>query len=271
MSSSSAEATSAQVDSAPNSPRHNSQGGSNSATTSNISDLTAERNNSDTISKTVRIDQYGDLKLIVGTDKVCFLVCSRALARSAAFWKTLLYGPFAEAKPADGNEWRVKLPEDHPGALEVILNIVHWPGHPEKIAAIDLDLAFEVAVLTNKYSMTQCLAVCARNWLDVLVPTPEVDFEDDEHLWAPPVQWLFLAHEFGDLTQYLTAYTKLAIRCTYRASWSPTGTTKKLMHYNPTEGDYQPVLGLNNNVSAAGQVVIANLVGKCLPSFWVIF
>lgn len=267
MSPSSAETTSAQVDIASDTPRHKSQGRSNSATAPNINGPTVEGNDSDTIFKNVRIDQYGDLKLIVGEEKVCFLVCSRTLSRTAPFWKTLLYGSFSEAKPIDGHDWRVQLPEDHPGAIEVILNLIHWPGHPEKINAVDLDLAFEVVVLTNKYSMTQCLAPYARNWLDVLIPVPEDDFKNDKHLWAPPLQWLFLAQELGDLTEYLTAYEQLAIRCDYRVEES--SMTKKLMHYNPT-GEYQPILGMSNNVSAAGKVVIANLVGKFLLSFWVI-
>lgn len=269
MSSSSAESTSAQVDTASDAPRHESQGarGSNSAATSGskISDLTAERNNSDTISKTVRIDQYGDLKLIVGTDKVCFLVCSRALARSAPFWKTLLYGPFAEGNPADGHDWMVELPEDHPGAIEVILNLIHWPGLPEKIACVDLDLAFEVTVLTNKYSMTHCLAPCAWEWLRRLYPVPTDDFEGYEDQWAPPLQWLYLVQELGDLTQYLTAYVKLATRCDYRAE-TPSAT-KKLMSCSPKHCKYKPISRFDSVVSTAGKAVMADLVGECLPSF----
>ncbi|KAJ4397870.1 hypothetical protein N0V93_002107 [Gnomoniopsis smithogilvyi] len=100
--------------------------------TSAVIDLTTDVNDDGTFSKTIQIDPYGDLKLIAGEDK------------------TLLYGAFAEAKPSDGRDWRVKLPEDHPGGLEVILNLIHWPGQPAKLPKVDINLAFEVAVLTNK-------------------------------------------------------------------------------------------------------------------------
>lgn len=54
------------------------------------------------ISRPVKIDSKGDLKLIVGDDKVCFLVCSSALSLSACPREAMLYGPFTEAKPTDG-------------------------------------------------------------------------------------------------------------------------------------------------------------------------
>lgn len=265
MSSSCTEAASSPVDTSAdgdldlNIPRRESD----LATTSTIGDLNTEAKDSDTISKTVHIDQYGDLKLIVGEEKVCFIVCSRALARSAPFWNTLLYGPFAEAKPSDGNDWIVNLPEDHPGALEVILNLVHWPGHPEKITAIDLNLAFEVAVLTDKYSMTHCLASYARQWLEDLMPV--IDHES-EH-WVPPIQWLFLTQELGDLNQYLTAFKYLAIRCAYRADGK--STAKRLMHKDPKRPlVWLPVSGVDSVVSTAGRDVIANLVGECFPLYF---
>lgn len=229
------------------------------AMTSHSSDPNTKANNPDIISKTVHIDQYGDLKLIVGDDKVCFVVCSRALARSAPFWNTLLYGPFTEAKPPDGNDWIIKLPEDHPGALEVVLNLIHWPGQPEKITAVDLNLAFEVAVLTDKYSMTHCLTSHAQQWLDDLLP---VMHHESEH-WIPPVQWLFLTQELGALNQYLTAFKYLAIRCAFRTDGK--SLEKRLMHRDPKRPSvWLPVAGADGVVSSAGRDVIANLIGECV-------
>lgn len=260
MSPSSAEAASSLVNTAADGPCHDPQHGLISVTKSKPSHSITKENDSDIISKTVPIDQYGDLRLIVGEEKVCFLVCSRALARSAPFWNTLLYGPFAEARPDDGNEWKVKLPEDHPGALEVILVLIHWPGHSKKITAVDLNLAFEVAVLTNKYSMTHCLASYARQWLEDLAPVPDHEFRH----WAPPIQWLFLAQELGGLSQYLTAYKHLVIRCGYRAD--KPSTAKSLMCRDPTSPHtWQPISGVNSVISTAGRAVIDNLVGQCVP------
>lgn len=110
------------------------------ATAVEVIDLTEGVDEKVIISRTVEINPHGDLKLIVGDDKVCFVVCSRALSRSAPVWKTMLYGPFMEGKPTDGRDWKVTLPEDCPDAIEIILNIVHWPGKPEKIPKVDLTL-----------------------------------------------------------------------------------------------------------------------------------
>lgn len=104
----------------------------------------------------VEIDPHGDLKVIVSEEKTCFLVCSRTLCRSAQPWAAMLYGPFVDSKSTGGQEWKVELPEDHSGAFELLMNIVHWPGQPGKLPTIDLPPALEGTILTNEYMMTQC-------------------------------------------------------------------------------------------------------------------
>lgn len=154
----------------------------------------------------IRIDPDGDLTLVVGKTKTRFLVCSKTLSRSAPFWKCCLYGPFKEAKPAAGQEWVVELPEDNPHGLRVLLLLVHGMSH--KMPRIDLQLAFEVTVLTNKYDMTQYLWPVAGSWLKDLKPPKLSDGYDDTIV--PQLQWLWVTKELGAPDQHGETLAKLS-------------------------------------------------------------
>lgn len=114
----------------------------------------------------ITIDPLGDLTLVVGSTKTRFLVCYRTLSRSANFWNRCLYGPFKEAKPTSGQDWVVELPDDNPAGMECLLLLVHSLGH--KMRKINLQLVFEITVLTDNYAMTRALgshAIMAWNFL----------------------------------------------------------------------------------------------------------
>lgn len=133
------------------------------------SEAAAAQTSNSTPNEVVTIDEMSDLKLNVvreDHDKVCFLVCSKALARSAQYWKVLLYGNFKEAKPKTGEEWVVQVEEDDTDAFHVLLLLIH--GQMHKIPDVDLKLVFEVTVLTDKYQMNHCLRAVARTWLEDL-------------------------------------------------------------------------------------------------------
>ena len=75
------------------------------------------------------VDAEGDLLLNVGAKLAgvkpwSFRVCSAALRRASAVWKSMLFGPWVEAKPAEG-DWTVNLPEDNPESFNVLLAIFH--------------------------------------------------------------------------------------------------------------------------------------------------
>ncbi|KAI0016179.1 hypothetical protein F4780DRAFT_760581 [Xylariomycetidae sp. FL0641] len=128
----------------------------------------------------VVIDPDGDLCLKVGTSPAkSFIVCSKALSRSSAFFKKLLYGGFAESKSkkrklgsesrkeaqgSEKGEWAVELPEDNPDAMERLLKILHC-----QFDAIPFDYMpeaelYELTVLTDKYDLTRILRPWARAW-----------------------------------------------------------------------------------------------------------
>lgn len=151
----------------------------------------------------IKIDPDGDLTLVVGKTETRFLVCSKALSRSAPFWKRCLYGPFKEAKPADGQEWVVEFPEDNPSALKCLLLLVHGLGH--MMPKITLQLAFEITVLTDKYGMKKTLWAVANTWLHDLRPDEDID-----DAVVPQLQWLWVTKELGYFDQRDKAFAKLS-------------------------------------------------------------
>lgn len=151
----------------------------------------------------IEIDPDGDLTLVVGRTKTRFLVCSKALSRSAPFWKRCLYGPFKEAKPAAGQKWVVEFPEDNPSALKCLLLLVHGLGH--EMPEITLQLAFEIAVLTDKYNMRRTLWAVAKAWLDDLRPDEDVD-----DAVVPQLQWVWVTKVLGYSHQCNETFVKLS-------------------------------------------------------------
>lgn len=118
------------------------------------------------------LDPKGDLYIEVGMcPEQSFMVCSTTLARTAPFWDKMLYGEFKEGKKLclqnNNLKWTVKLPEDNPTAIALLLNIVHSrfdkvPGYKDPLNVRDL---YEISVLTDKYNITYTLQPWAKGWL----------------------------------------------------------------------------------------------------------
>jgi hypothetical protein len=69
---------------------------------------------------TTKIDDIGDLTLIVGPDKDRFQVSSIALRHASLVWRAMLAGPFQEASATE-----ITFEEDDPEALKVLLLLAH--------------------------------------------------------------------------------------------------------------------------------------------------
>ena len=124
-----------------------------------------------------RMDEDGDLLLRVGSalgKEHEFKVCSAALRRASPVWKAMLFSKFKEAKPADGSEWIVELPEDDPSPLAIILQIIH--GKFELVPTyIPLAQLYGLLILTDKYQMTHVVKPWAHTWVEVVrQPRPTV-------------------------------------------------------------------------------------------------
>ncbi|KAI1359304.1 hypothetical protein F5Y08DRAFT_332445 [Xylaria arbuscula] len=152
------------------------------------------------------LDPDGDLCIQVGeSPATSFVVCSRTLARSSSYWNAMLNGEFKESKKfcsESGSERTIKLHEDDPKPMALLLNIVHsrFDQVPSYESIIDIRYLYEISVLTDKYDMTHVLRPWARGWLrstQHLSTWPGLSLREQychERLW---ISW-----ELGDTTNF---------------------------------------------------------------------
>ncbi|KAK4125836.1 hypothetical protein N657DRAFT_280443 [Parathielavia appendiculata] len=106
------------------------------------------------------IDPDGDLLLRVGTAlgdvQPCdFNLCPAAMRRASPIWRSMLYGPWSEAKPTQG-DWLVELPEDKPEPVKTLVLIVHgtFAAIPKEIS---LHTLYEIIIVPDKYNLIHIL------------------------------------------------------------------------------------------------------------------
>ncbi|KAJ5018025.1 hypothetical protein K4K57_006601 [Colletotrichum sp. SAR 10_99] len=114
--------------------------------------------------KAFNFDPIGDLTLSVGEDGVAyeFVVCSRTLSRWSPVFRTMLFGGFAESRPAEA-AWSVSLPEDLPSAMFLVLSIIHgcFEDVPTSLSQFEL---YQTLAVTEKYDMTKIVRPWAALW-----------------------------------------------------------------------------------------------------------
>lgn len=105
------------------------------------------------------VDADGDLLLNVGAKlgvkPWSFRVCSAALRRASAVWKSMLFGSWIDAKPAEG-DWTVDFPEDNPESFNVLLAILHGKFLAVP-SVVSLDCLCAILVLADKYDLIHLL------------------------------------------------------------------------------------------------------------------
>ncbi|KAI1488957.1 hypothetical protein F5X96DRAFT_44209 [Biscogniauxia mediterranea] len=161
------------------------------------------------------IDEDGDLTLQVGEcqcsrigEKMqeghekelsygAFTVCSKVISRASPVMKKMLYGGFSESKNSGNHPWTIRLPEDNPKALEVILNIIHLRFDQVSSSVTTFDAIYDITVLTDKYDLTRVIRPWVGEWRNIamgdkLLLTIERYFE--KRLW--------IAWELGDLKDF---------------------------------------------------------------------
>ncbi|KAG6001005.1 hypothetical protein E4U21_004783 [Claviceps maximensis] len=152
------------------------------------------------------LDQDGDLILVVGIEPPrSMIVDSRVLCRSSSVFSRMLKGPFVESQ-SDSQAWEVKLPDDNPQALLIVMDIIHnlykhTPAEPT------LDTLCHILSLTNKYDMAKSLRPVAYTWL-----------KHAKREMTKPLQgreaYLFVAYELGDVQMFHQIALKIATECT---------------------------------------------------------
>ncbi|KAJ8129440.1 hypothetical protein O1611_g4191 [Lasiodiplodia mahajangana] len=153
------------------------------------------------------LDPRGDLSLDVGIYPArSFMVCSRTLARVSRFWDKMLYGEFIESKKPspqdDSPEWTVKLPEDNPTAMGLLLSIIHGrfdvvPSYEDLLYVRDL---YNVSVITDKYDMVHVLQPWARGWLRSTLCSTELIGESLREQYCHERLWISWA--LGDKANF---------------------------------------------------------------------
>jgi hypothetical protein len=155
------------------------------------------------------LDPRGELQIDMGDDWVDIkrlLVCPYAMARASKVWDDILFGSSAEAqpKPCDGNPWVVSLPYDSISAMIILLRIVH--GHFRYVPhELSLDDLFEIAILTDKYKLTDILSPWVNGWLapsrsNMLATMDTLPCDPNIMEWTKKKLWI--AWEFGDRTLF---------------------------------------------------------------------
>ncbi|OTA99379.1 hypothetical protein M426DRAFT_325179 [Hypoxylon sp. CI-4A] len=175
------------------------------------------------------IDPDGELCLAVGEcDTVTFVVCPKALARASPVWKKLLYGGFAESiqpEKGSGEEWIVKLPEDDPKTMEIVLNIIHcrFDRVPTSVRQlmllsdnggfINIYTLYHLTVLTDKYDLSRILQPWASRWVRDLPDADPTNPTAQRIMDGLAQKLLWISWELGDDQIFKQAATYLTLRC----------------------------------------------------------
>ncbi|KAL2177800.1 uncharacterized protein P884DRAFT_243128 [Thermothelomyces heterothallicus CBS 202.75] len=121
----------------------------------------------------MEMDVDGDLVLRVGSElgkAQDFRVCSATMRRASPIWKVMLFGPWKEAKPTEGN-WCVDLPDDNPWPTGILLAIIH--SKFDLVQQVkSLDEVHEILLLADKYDMTAFLQPWASCWIYLRLRPP---------------------------------------------------------------------------------------------------
>ncbi|KAK3299849.1 uncharacterized protein B0H64DRAFT_428024 [Chaetomium fimeti] len=157
-------------------------------------------------------DDHGNLTLIVGkaNAQVNFRVCSYSLRRVSARWHDLLYGPSSDPKDREGlHGWVVRLPEDDPEAMRIVLRVVH--GDLSNMPVIlSQDALSHLTALCERHNMVGLLKPFWGGWVDKL-PEPTLDPTIFQHLG--------IAKKLGHLQRYMN----ILIRIRYSSQKRPDG------------------------------------------------
>ncbi|KAK4124338.1 hypothetical protein N657DRAFT_388658 [Parathielavia appendiculata] len=84
------------------------------------------------------------------------------MRRASQVWRSMLFGPWKESKPAQG-DWDASLPDDKPCATRVLLSIVHgtFCNVPKTVGVVQL---YDIVLLVDKYALLRALQPWVNPW-----------------------------------------------------------------------------------------------------------
>ena len=115
----------------------------------------------------------GDLRLKVGDkrypeEQLEFVVSSKLLSQASRRFKKLLHDKLQPSTKSTITTQNlvVKLPEDDPVGLEVLLNIIHGEDVPST-STITLDLLYRILAVSEKYNMPHLIRPWVNTWFQL--------------------------------------------------------------------------------------------------------
>ncbi|KAG7293580.1 hypothetical protein NEMBOFW57_003633 [Staphylotrichum longicolle] len=165
---------------------------------------------------------HGDLTLVAGEQGIRFRISSQSLALVSSAWERKINGPFSGKQSQDGADgWVMPLPEDHPDALRIALQVIHYKFDVVP-ASLSLDIVFHLTVLCDKYDMVGLLKPFWIGWISKL-SQPALEPRS-------LVQQVWVAHKLGHMQLYERAVKEVLSSTTKR---TVSGRTQLYLEGHP--------------------------------------
>lgn len=118
------------------------------------------------------------------------LVSSRHLILASPVFKAMFRSGFRESHLLASQELaEIDLPEDDPGAFEILLNIIH--GHVRKVPEhVDLKELVELSILIDKYQLLDIMKLYIQMWMSRLRDSAPRTYTADILPWLT-ISWVF--------------------------------------------------------------------------------
>ena len=122
--------------------------------------------------------------------QIRFRVSSKHLTLASSVFKAMLAREFKEgATLRSTGTIDLHLPDDHPAALLICLNIVH--GDSKKVPRkVDLRMLAEIAIIVDKYELHNAVGIKSYLWIDCLKDSIPQSFNEDLLRWIC-ISWVF--------------------------------------------------------------------------------
>lgn len=133
------------------------------------------------------------------------LVSSKHMIHVSAVFKAMFrHETFAEGRELEKNgKVVVPLPDDDPFAMRILLNLIHH-NFRKVPKIVDLDTMTNIAILADKYELTEVLYTHSEIWLKELKKTVPVSLNQDLLPWLAISCVFNMAPEFKHLTRIAT-------------------------------------------------------------------
>ncbi|KAI0857030.1 hypothetical protein F4860DRAFT_374879 [Xylaria cubensis] len=195
------------------------------------------------------LDTHGDMMLLVGRQKctdvscgnerqnkqpnaILFRVNSTVVAGASPAFGLALYSPSAETAKEDGVKWTVRLPDDDPQAMRIIIHILY--GYYPSTSSdehMDLGQLLHLTVLADKYDLVHLFAKWAPRWVkDMEQYWVGRDFVRKSTEDLESLLWIFwvLGHE----PLYTYMVLQIAFHCELDAAGKLTDPAEQLCFIN---------------------------------------